>query len=154
MLNRRGYAQFVSCRACGYVVKCDNCDISLTYHSKNNILKCHYCGNTKPYPNICPECKSPYIKHFGVGTQRVEQEINKLLPSARIVRMDMDTTSTKGAHQRILDSFRRKEYYILPGTQMVAKGIDFPDVTLVGVIAADTSLNLPDYPAVKKLFSL
>jgi len=154
LLNRRGYAQFVSCRACGYVVKCDNCDISLTYHSKNNILKCHYCGNTKPYPKICPECKSPYIKHFGVGTQRVEQEINKILPSARIVRMDMDTTSTKGAHQRILNAFRQKEYDILLGTQMVAKGLDFPDVTLVGVIAADTSLNLPDYRSSEKTFQL
>ena len=154
LLNRRGYAQFVSCRACGYVVKCDNCDISLTYHSKNNILKCHYCGDTKPYPNICPECKSPYIKHFGVGTQRVEQEIKKILPPARIVRMDMDTTSTKGAHQRILDAFRQKEYDILLGTQMVAKGLDFPDVTLVGVIAADTALNLPDYRSSEKTFQL
>ena len=154
LLNRRGYAQFVSCRSCGYVVKCDNCDISLTYHAKNNRLKCHYCGDTKPYPQTCPECKSTYIKHFGVGTQRVEQEINKLLPSARIVRMDMDTTSKKGAHQRILDAFRQKEYDILLGTQMVAKGLDFPDVTLVGVIAADTSLNLPDYRSSEKTFQL
>ena len=154
LLNRRGYAQFVSCRSCGYVVKCNNCDISLTYHSKNRILKCHYCGNTKPYPRVCPECESLYIKNFGIGTQRVEQEINKLIPSARIVRMDMDTTSTKGSHQKILAAFRRKEYDILLGTQMVAKGLDFPDVTLVGVIAADTSLNLPDYRSSEKTFQL
>lgn len=154
LINRRGYAQFVSCRSCGYVVKCRNCDISLTYHSKNNVLKCHYCGEIKPYPRICPECKSPYIKHFGVGTQRVEEEITKLLPEARIVRMDMDTTSRKGAHQRILDSFSQKEYDILLGTQMIAKGLDFPDVTLVGVIAADTSLNLPDYRSSEKAFQL
>lgn len=154
LLNRRGYAQFVSCRSCGYVVKCDNCDISMTYHAKNNILKCHYCGATKVYPKICPECKSSYIKHFGVGTQRVEQEIKKLLPPARIVRMDMDTTSKKGAHQRILEAFRQKQYDILLGTQMVAKGLDFPNVTLVGVIAADTSLNLPDYRSSEKTFQL
>lgn len=154
LLNRRGYAQFVSCRSCGYVVKCDNCDISLTYHSRGNVLKCHYCGDTKPYPRVCPECKSTYIKHFGVGTQRVEEEIVRLLPGARIVRMDMDTTSRKGAHQRILDSFNQKEYDILLGTQMVAKGLDFPDVTLVGVIAADTSLNLPDYRSSEKTFQL
>ncbi|HZJ57754.1 MAG TPA: primosomal protein N' [Clostridia bacterium] len=154
LLNRRGYAQFVSCRSCGYVVKCNNCDISMTYHSKSNVLKCHYCGNTKPYPRICPECKSTYIKHFGVGTQKVEQEIGRLLSSARIIRMDMDTTSTKGAHQRILDAFRHREYDILLGTQMVAKGLDFPNVTLVGVVTADTSLNLPDYRSSEKTFQL
>lgn len=154
LLNRRGYAQFVSCRSCGYVVKCNNCDISLTYHARENRLKCHYCEYSSPYPNICPECKSPYIKHFGTGTQRVEDEINSFFPHARIIRMDMDTTSRKGSHQRILDAFRGKEYDILLGTQMVAKGLDFPDVTLVGVIAADTSLNLPDYRSSEKTFQL
>ncbi|HZJ83614.1 MAG TPA: primosomal protein N' [Clostridia bacterium] len=154
LLNRRGYAQFVSCRSCGYVVKCNNCDISLTYHSRNNILKCHYCGYNSKYPSICPECKSPYIKHFGIGTQRVEDEIKNFFPEARIIRMDMDTTSRKGSHQKILDAFRAKEYDILLGTQMVAKGLDFPDVTLVGVIAADTSLNLPDYRSSEKTFQL
>jgi primosomal protein N' (replication factor Y) len=154
LLNRRGYAQFVSCRSCGYLVKCDNCDISLTYHSKSNTLKCHYCGNTKPYPRVCPECRSTYIKHFGIGTQRVEQEISRLIPSARIIRMDMDTTSRKGAHQKIIDAFRQKDYDILLGTQMVAKGLDFPNVTLVGVVTADTSLNLPDYRSSEKTFQL
>jgi len=154
LLNRRGYAQFVSCRSCGYVVKCQNCDISLTYHSKENLLKCHYCGETYPYPQICPNCKSKYIKHFGIGTQRVEEEIKKFFPTARVIRMDVDTTSTKGAHQRILNAFRNREYDFLLGTQMVAKGLDFPMVTLVGVIAADISLNLPDYRSSEKPFQL
>ncbi|NLJ41427.1 MAG: primosomal protein N' [Clostridiales bacterium] len=154
LLNRRGYAQFVSCRSCGYVVKCKNCDISLTYHAKNNILKCHYCGDTRHYPKECPACKSTYIKHFGIGTQKVEHELNRLLPIARTVRMDMDTTSAKGAHQKILNDFGEGKYDILLGTQMVAKGLDFPHVTLSGVIAADTSLNLPDYRSSEKTFQL
>jgi len=154
LLNRRGYAQFVSCRSCGYVVKCRNCDISLTYHSKENVLKCHYCGETRSYPKICPNCNSKYIKHFGIGTQRVEEEIKKFFPTARVVRMDVDTTSTKGAHQKIINAFRNREYDFLLGTQMVAKGLDFPTVTLVGVIAADVSLNLPDYKSSEKTFQL
>lgn len=154
LLNRRGYAQFVSCRSCGYVVKCRNCDISLTYHSIENVLKCHYCGEIYPYPRICPSCRSKYIKHFGVGTQKIEEEIKKFFPTARVIRMDVDTTSTKGAHQRILNAFRKREYDFLLGTQMVAKGLDFPMVTLVGVIAADLSLNLPDYRSSEKTFQL
>lgn len=154
LLNRRGYAQFVSCRSCGHVIECESCDISLTYHSKGNILKCHYCGDIKVYPDKCPNCKSPHIKHFGIGTQRVEEEIKKLLPFSKIIRMDMDTTSRKGAHERILDSFRRGEYNILLGTQMIAKGLDYPNVTVVGVLAADSSLNLPDYRSSEKTFQL
>lgn len=154
LLNRRGYAQFVSCRSCGYVVRCRNCDISLTYHFVENVLKCHYCGEVYPYPKICPSCRSKYIKYFGIGTQRIEEEIKKFFPAARVIRMDVDTTSTKGAHQRILNAFRKREYDFLLGTQMVAKGLDFPMVTLVGVIAADLSLNLPDYRSSEKTFQL
>lgn len=154
LLNRRGYAQFVSCRSCGFVVKCHNCDISLTYHAYDKTLKCHYCGASYPYPHVCPGCGSKYIKHFGIGTQRAEEEIKKLFPQARIIRMDMDTTSTKGAHQRILRAFGEGKYDILLGTQMIAKGLDFPRVTFVGVIAADTSLHLPDYRSSEKAFQL
>lgn len=154
LINRRGYAQFVSCRLCGFVVKCRNCDISLTYHAYDKSLKCHYCGASHPYPNVCPACGSKYIKHFGIGTQKAEEEIMKLFPQARVIRMDMDTTSTKGAHQRILKAFGEGRYDILLGTQMIAKGLDFPRVTLVGVIAADTALNLPDYRSSERAFQL
>ena len=154
LINRRGYAQFVSCRSCGHVIKCTHCDVSLTYHAKGKALKCHYCGYQEAYPKTCPSCSSKYIKHFGLGTQKVEEELSQLFPSARILRMDLDTTSRKGAHHRILDSFGRKEYDILLGTQMVAKGLDFPNVTLVGVLAADAGLHLPDYRSSEKTFQL
>jgi len=154
LINRRGYAQFVSCRSCGAVIKCRNCDVSLTYHAKERMLKCHYCGHQEPYPRKCPECGSRYIKNFGLGTQKVEAELGKLFPSAGLLRMDMDTTSRKGAHHRILDAFGKGDYDILLGTQMVAKGLDFPNVTLVGVLAADASLNLPDYRSCEKTFQL
>ncbi len=154
LLNRRGYAQFVSCRSCGEAIKCSNCDITLTYHKKGNKLICHYCGLEREYPKVCPNCKSSYIKHFGLGTQRVEEELLKLFPSVRLLRMDMDTTSRKGAHHDIIEAFGTGRYDILIGTQMVAKGLDFPNVTLVGVIAADTALNLPDYRSSEKTFQL
>jgi primosomal protein N' (replication factor Y) len=154
LINRRGYAQFVSCRSCGHVIKCSNCDVSLTYHAKGRMLKCHYCGYEEAYPQTCPECGSRYIKHFGLGTQKVEEELGTLFPSARLLRMDMDTTSRKGAHHRILEAFEKGSYDILLGTQMVAKGLDFPNVTLVGVLAADASLNLPDYRSSEKTFQL
>jgi primosomal protein N' (replication factor Y) len=154
LINRRGYAQFVSCRSCGHVMKCSNCDVSLTYHAKGQMLKCHYCGHQEAYPQKCPECGSRYIKHFGLGTQKVEEELGTLFPSARLLRMDMDTTGRKGAHHRILDAFEKGSYDILLGTQMVAKGLDFPNVTLVGVLAADASLNLPDYRSCEKTFQL
>lgn len=154
LLNRRGYAQFVSCRSCGYVVKCTECDISLTYHADRKSLICHYCGSQKPYPKICPSCESRYIKHFGTGTQRVEEDLIGLFPKVRLIRMDMDTTARKGSHHRMLDAFGSGQYDILLGTQMVAKGLDFPNVTLVGVIAADSALNLPDYRSCEKTFQL
>ncbi|NLO82214.1 MAG: primosomal protein N' [Clostridiales bacterium] len=154
LLNRRGYAHFVSCRSCGFVLKCGNCDISLTYHAYGKMLKCHYCGQQYSYPSICPKCKSRYIRYFGVGTQRVEEDLKKLLPEARLVRMDTDTTATKGAHRQILEDFREGKYDILLGTQMIAKGLDFPRVTLVGVIVADTALNIPDFRSCEKTFQL
>jgi primosomal protein N' (replication factor Y) len=154
LINRRGYAYFVSCRGCGYVMKCQNCDVSLTYHTREQALKCHYCGYREGYPKICPDCGSKYIKHFGSGTQKIEEEIYKLFPDVRLLRMDMDTTSHKGAHSQILDAFQTQNYDILLGTQMVAKGLDYPNVTLVGVLAADTALNLPDYRSSEKTFQL
>lgn len=154
LLNRRGYASFVSCRSCGYVVKCLNCDISLTYHHDTNNLKCHYCGNQYPYPTKCPVCNSKYIKYFGTGTQKVEEEVKRFFPNARVIRMDMDTTSRKGAHEKILKEFGEGKFDILLGTQMIAKGLDFPNVTFVGVIIADTILNLPEYRSSEKTFQL
>lgn len=153
-LNRRGYNTFVSCRECGYVVECENCSIAMTYHKKTNKLVCHYCGLTIDNITTCPECGSKYIRFFGTGTQRIEDELNKLFPSARVLRMDYDTTSGKGGHEMILRRFRNGEADILLGTQMVTKGLDFPDVTLVGVLAADTALNVDDYRANEKCFSL
>lgn len=154
LINRRGYAQFVLCRSCGYVVMCQNCQVSLTVHQEDNHLKCHYCGIKKAYPIVCPKCKSKFIKNFGLGTQRVQDELIKLFNKARIVRMDLDTTSKRDSHETILDSFRSGDFDILLGTQMVAKGLDFPNVTLVGVVAADTFLNLPDYRNSEKTFQL
>lgn len=153
-LNRRGYNTFVSCRECGYVVECENCSIAMTYHKKTDKLVCHYCGLTIDNITTCPECGSKYIRFFGTGTQRIEDELNKLFPSARVLRMDYDTTSEKGGHEMILRRFRNGEADILLGTQMVTKGLDFPDVTLVGVLAADTALNVDDYRANEKCFSL
>ncbi|SHJ95052.1 primosomal protein N' [Paramaledivibacter caminithermalis] len=153
-LNRRGYSTFVSCRSCGYVLKCPNCDISLTYHQKDNIAKCHYCGHKSVVPRICPECKSKYIKFFGLGTEKVEEYVNKLFPSYRTGRLDIDTTSKKGSLEKIIEAFEKKEIHILIGTQMVTKGLDFPYVTLVGVLSADITLNLPDYRANERTFQL
>lgn len=153
-LNRRGYSTFVSCRKCGYVVKCKNCDISLTYHITDNKLKCHYCGLTVNPPITCPKCKSKYIKYFGIGTQKVEEIIKKYFPEARVARMDIDTTTKKGSHERILNKMKKGQIDILIGTQMISKGLDFPRVTLVGIIAADTSLNLPDYRSSERTFQL
>jgi primosomal protein N' (replication factor Y) len=153
-LNRRGHSTFVSCRKCGYVFKCEHCDISLTYHSDTKKLVCHYCGSTKKLPSICPKCGSKYIKHFGVGTEKIEQEINKIFPTAKTLRMDYDTTRKKNSYEMIYSNFKNGEADILIGTQMVAKGLDFKNVTLVGVIAADLSLNLPDYRANERTFQL
>ena len=153
-LNRRGFSTFVSCRACGYVAKCDSCDISLTYHNSSNNLRCHYCGLSKQVPKTCPECGSIYFRHFGIGTQKVEEIVRETFPNARVSRMDVDTTSTKGSHERILTKFKNGDVDILIGTQMIAKGLDFPNVTLVGIIAADTSLNLPDFKSSERTFQL
>jgi len=153
-INRRGHSTFVSCRACGYVVRCDQCDVTMTYHQAENALRCHYCGKTLPPPKTCPQCGSGYIKYFGAGTQKVQEEVRRLFPDARVLRMDVDTTREKDAHARILSRFRSGEANVLVGTQMIAKGLDFPNVALVGVVAADLSLNLPDYRSVERTFQL
>lgn len=153
-LNRRGYSSFVLCRDCGTVVQCKNCDISMTYHRSSETLKCHYCGYEEHVPTECPECHSEHIRFFGTGTQKIEVEIHKVFPEARVLRMDVDTTRQKGAHERILDNFGAGKADILLGTQMIAKGLDFPKITLVGVLSADTSLNLPDFRAAERTFQL
>lgn len=153
-LNRRGYSTFVSCRKCGYVFKCDNCDISLTYHSEDATLSCHYCGRKRRVTNVCPKCRSKYVKYFGVGTEKVEQEVKKYFPQARTLRMDFDTTRRKNSYENIYNMFKDNKADILVGTQMIAKGLDFKNVTLVGVIAADLSLNIPDYRSAERTFQL
>ncbi|WP_163653921.1 primosomal protein N' [Listeria sp. PSOL-1] len=154
LLNKRGYASFVMCRDCGYVAECPNCDISLTYHQVSQQLKCHYCNHIEQMPMHCPNCESEHIRYFGTGTQRIEESLNKLIPEARVIRMDVDTTRTKGAHEKLLTRFRHHEADILLGTQMIAKGLDFPDITLVGVLNADTMLFLPDFRASERTFQL
>lgn len=153
-LNRRGFSTFVLCRECGTPLKCRNCSISLTYHVMPQEMKCHYCNSKTPIPKRCPSCGSSFIRYFGTGTQQVEQEISKFWPEAKVARMDVDTTVTKNAHQNILAAFKKGETDILVGTQMITKGLDFPNVTLVGVIAADISLNLPDYTSGERTFQL
>ncbi len=153
-LNRRGFSTFVSCRECGYVFKCKNCDISLTYHNRDSSLKCHYCGANMKIPKQCPKCNSKYVKYFGVGTEKVEKAIKKYFPKVRTLRMDLDTTRTKDAYENIYNTFKNGEADILIGTQMIAKGLDFENVTLVGVLAADMSLNLPDYRSGERTFQL
>lgn len=152
-LNRRGYAGFISCRQCGAVIKCPHCDVSLTAHA-NGRLVCHYCGYTKPIPKTCPTCNSPYIAGFGLGTQKVEAMVQATFPGIKTLRMDMDTTSKKGQHQEILSKFSAGEADVLIGTQMIVKGHDFPNVTLVGILAADMSLYSGDYRAIEKTFQL
>ena len=156
LMNRRGYHSFVSCRGCGYVLKCPNCDISMTYHigTADGTLKCHYCGSSMPIPSVCPSCGGHYIKFFGAGTQKVEEEVRRLLPGIPTARMDYDTTGGKDGHGKILEAFRSGEARVLIGTQMIAKGLDFPQVTLVGVVAADLALNLPDYRSRERAFQL
>ena len=161
LLNQRGFAKFLLCRECGYVPTCPSCSTSLTYHEQGNFLICHHCGYRVTTPPRCPECGSPYLKKFGAGTQRVEAELRGLLdrmpgvgPKVPIVRMDADTTSGKGSHQKLLERFASADAAVLLGTQMIAKGLDFKDVTLVGVINADTMLQLPDYRASERTFDL
>ncbi len=161
LLNQRGFAKFLLCRDCGFVPECPSCSTSLTFHERGNFLMCHHCGYRVPSPPICPECGSPYLKRFGAGTQRVEDELRALLGSlpgvgegVPVIRMDADTTSGKGAHERLLGQFAEAGAAVLLGTQMIAKGLDFDDVTLVGVINADTQLHLPDYRAGERTFAL
>ena len=153
-LNRRGFSTFIMCRECGYTVKCKNCNISMTYHKTENKLKCHYCGYEENVVTICPECHSDKIRYFGTGTQKLEQEINKIFPGASTIRMDIDTVTKKNSHEEILNTFKNNNIDILIGTQMVVKGHHFPNVTLVGVIAADSSLNIDDYRANERTFQI
>lgn len=155
-VNRRGYAGFVSCRSCGKAMRCPHCDVSLTYHRRNGkeFMSCHYCGYQIEKPKTCPSCGSKYLGKFGIGTESVEEKIKELFPEARVLRMDMDTTSGKDGHEKILSAFSNQEADILVGTQMIVKGHDFPNVTLVGVIAADLSLYASDYRASERTFQL
>jgi primosomal protein N' (replication factor Y) len=154
LLNRRGYATFVQCRACGEVWHCHQCNVSLTYHRGRRRLVCHYCFHEEPAPTVCPRCTSADLSFRGVGTEQVEREVIETFPQARIARMDVDTTSAKWAHHDILGRVERREIDILLGTQMIAKGLDFPHVTLVGVVNADIAMNLPDFRASERTFQL
>ena len=154
MLNRRGFANFMQCRDCGYTFQCPNCDVSLTYHYHDKQLQCHYCGYNEARPQRCPDCGQTHLREFGTGTEKVEQEINELFPNKTVARMDMDTTRRKGSHERILKQIADKKADILLGTQMIAKGLDFPNITLVGIINADTTLYLPDFRAAERTFQL
>lgn len=154
LLNRRGYSSFISCKNCGFTFQCPNCDISLTFHKSSNTLRCHYCGYGEKVYSKCPKCGEAALNGLGTGTQKIEEELNELFPNARVLRMDYDTTSRKGMHEAMIESFKNHEYDILLGTQMVAKGLDFSLVTLVGVINADTSLNIPDFRSSENTFSL
>ncbi|KIL47664.1 primosomal protein N' [Jeotgalibacillus campisalis] len=153
-LNRRGHSSFIMCRDCGYVMQCPHCEVSMTYHRNAEKMKCHYCGEEAQVPSTCPECQSEHIRYFGTGTQKVEEELTKLVPQARVIRMDVDTTTRKGSHEKLLSAFGEGQADILLGTQMIAKGLDFPNITLVGVLSADTMLHLPDFRSAEKTFQL
>ena len=154
LLNRRGFSTFITCSNCGFSYKCPHCDITLTYHKTTNNLRCHYCGYTVIKDNKCPECSKDALNYFGLGTEKLEAELKELFPSSKIIRMDADTTSKKGSHAKIIEKFKNQEYDILLGTQMISKGLDFPKVTLVGVISADNSLNIPDFRSGERTFQL
>lgn len=154
LLNRRGYSTTITCKNCGEVIKCPNCEIPLTYHKNGNKMVCHYCNYTTYKPLKCPSCSSENIKDLGLGTERLEEEINKIIPNSKTIRMDIDTTRKKGSHERIVNAFKEKKYNILVGTQMISKGLDFEDVTLVGVINGDATLNIPDFRSGERTFSL
>jgi len=153
-LNKRGFSSFVLCRDCGHICKCDHCSVSLTYHLPESEMRCHYCGAKYGVPVRCPACNSKHIRYFGAGTQKVEEEAKKMFPNARVFRMDMDTTTEKDAHYRIFQDLKNGKIDILIGTQMIAKGIDLPNVTLVGIIAADVTLSLPDIRSAERTFGL
>ena len=152
--NRRGYSSTLMCPSCGYVMKCPNCDISLTYHKTKDIMRCHYCGYATKKINICPDCNCDELRELGQGTEKIEEELHNLFPLAKIIRMDMDTTTKRGSHDKIITAFKNHEYDILLGTQMISKGLDFPEVTLVGVINADNSLFIPSYKSNENTYSL
>ena len=152
--NRRGYSSMLMCPDCGYTMKCPNCDISLTYHKGKDLMRCHYCGYATKKVNICPDCGNDKIRELGTGTEKIEEEIKTLFPNARVLRMDLDTTTKKGSHDKMITSFANGEYDILLGTQMIAKGLDFPNVTLVGVLNGDTSLFIPSYKSSENTFDL
>ena len=154
LLNRRGYSTTISCSECGNVIKCPNCDIPLTYHKSGNKLNCHYCNYTTYKPNKCPSCNSENLTNYGLGTEKLQEEINNLFKSAKTVRMDIDTTRKKGSHEKIINDFKNKKYDILIGTQMISKGLDFDDVTLVGVLNGDATLNIPDFRSAERTFDL
>lgn len=154
LLNRRGYSTILTCKSCGYIDTCPNCDIPLTYHKDSNTMRCHYCGYGSKKLTICPKCKSKEINEYGLGTQKLEEYVKETFPSARVVRMDVDTTSKKGGHEKITTAFENGEYDILLGTQMIAKGLDFPNVTLVGVLNGDASLEIPDFRSSERTFEL
>ena len=153
-LNRRGFASFLLCRDCGFTFHCPNCDVSLTYHHAGRYLQCHHCDFRRRVPDACPKCGGLRLRPFGLGTEKVEDAVRQQFPQARTLRMDRDTMSRKGAHAETLRAFKRGEADILIGTQMVAKGLDFPNVTLVGVVSADTALNIPDFRAPERAFQL
>lgn len=154
LLNRRGYSTIITCKSCGFTYKCPHCDIALTYHKSSGNLRCHYCGYAIFKGEVCPECHEKALTDYGLGTEKLELEIKKLLPSARVIRMDADTTRNKGAHEDIINKFKNHEYDILLGTQMISKGLNFPLVTLVGVINADATLNIPDFRSGERTFAL
>ena len=154
LLNRRGYANMLSCKNCGYTMKCPNCDISLTFHKSSEMMRCHYCGYATNKVLRCPVCNSDSIRNLGTGTEKIEEELALLFPKYNVLRMDFDTTSKKGSHEKIVNEFASGKYQILLGTQMIAKGLDFPNVTLVGVINADTSLTIPSYKSSENTFQL
>lgn len=153
-LNRRGYSSFISCRSCGYVMKCDVCGISMTYHKSSGMAECHYCGRRVKVPRVCPDCGSSYIRYFGAGTEQVEEAAREAFPDAAVARLDLDAARRKGESRRILNSFRRGKTDILVGTQLVAKGLDFDNVGVVGIVAADVTLNIPDYRASERTYQL
>jgi primosomal protein N' (replication factor Y) len=154
LMNRRGFASFVLCRECGFVPQCSECSVSMTYHEVGDRLVCHHCGAAQPLPSVCPRCGSVYLRQFGAGTQRVESELRAAVPGLPVVRMDMDTTRAKGGHELRLAEFEEMPSGILLGTQMIAKGLDYPDVTLVGVVNADTTLHMPDFRAQERTYQL
>ena len=154
LINRRGFSTTVSCRKCGHVFKCPTCNIALTYHKTDNMLKCHHCDYVEPMPDSCPDCESTYLMKTGFGTERIEEEIKRLYPEARTLRLDSDSAKLKAKIPAIIESFKKKEADILIGTQMIAKGHDFPDVTLVGVVLADIGLSMPNYRSSERSFQL